>query len=285
MINSIDAQGNDGCEILACQITIPPTLNAEERDRHVDSVVENISRRLQHRHADLVVLPELSTIDYARKIFNSLNLLAETLEGSSVDKMKNLARRHRVAIVLGMPRLDQGEYFISQVTIDSDGELLDCYDKLHICQYGVSMEKEYFQRGNRLSMFQVAGFRFAPIICYDIRIPELCRSLTINHKVDCILHCGAYFRDESFASWHAFATTRAMENQVYLLSLNRAGENYGDSLFCLPWMDDNNRAVHFKDFEEDFRYISIERRVIEDARQQYTFLADRLDDYNSLSAR
>jgi len=141
------------------------------------------------------------------------------------------------------------------------------------------MEKEFFQRGQSVCVFSVAGFRFSPIICYDIRFPELSRSLALNEEVDCILHCGAYYRDESFASWHSFAITRAMENQLYLLSLNRAGEQYGDSIFCLPWMDEQQAAVRFAIHDEDFRYLKIERSKIEAAREQYTFLEDRLTDY------
>jgi len=187
--------------------------------------------------------------------------------------------KHQTAVVFGMPRCSDDRYFISQVAIGADGDLLACYDKLHICQYGASMEKEFFQRGQSVCVFSVAGFRFSPIICYDIRFPELSRSLALDEEVDCILHCGAYYRDESFASWHSFAITRAMENQLYLLSLNRAGEQYGDSIFCLPWMDEHQPAVRFATHDEDFRYLKIDRSRIETAREQYTFLEDRLTDY------
>ena len=57
------------------------------------------------------------------------------------------------------------------------------YDKLHLAQYGASMEKEYFNRGNHLfHLFEVNGFRLSPIICYDIRIPELSRTLVVDHE-------------------------------------------------------------------------------------------------------
>lgn len=232
--------------------------------------------------ADLVVLPELSTLDYSRETFEQLEQLAETLDGSSVGKMQELAARFKSTVVFGMPSIEGRDYYISQVVISSSGELITCYDKLHICQYGASMEKDYFRRGNHLSIFEVSGIRFAPIICYDIRLPELSRTLAVNHEVDCILHCGAYYRDESFHSWHAFAETRAIENQVYLLSLNRAGANYGNSIFCLPWMDEEKTAVNFDARDEDMRYLTVQKSVIQKARQDYSFLSDRLDDYDSL---
>jgi nitrilase len=242
-------------------------------------MIAKVSEHLDQASADLVVLPELCTIEYSRQSFERLAELAEDLEGPSMEKMRVLATQYQIAVVFGMPRCGGGKYFISQIAIGADGDLLACYDKLHICQYGASMEKEFFQRGQSVCVFSVAGFRFTPIICYDIRFPELSRSLALDEEVDCILHCGAYYRDESFASWHSFATTRALENQLYFLSLNRAGELYGDSIFCLPWMDDQQAAVRFSAHDEDFKYLKIERSKIEAAREKYTFLEDRLTDY------
>lgn len=274
----------DSCSILACQVSIPFVGSELERDQQVQSMISKIDERLNQQPAELIVLPELSSVAYSRNSFELLSILAEDFDGPTVTAMRNLAQKYQTAVLFGMPSKRDGQYFISQIGIAANGEWLGCYDKLHICQYGASMEKEYFQRGSGLLVFEINGFKFAPIICYDIRIPELSRSLTINHKVDCILHCAAYYRDESFASWHAFATTRAMENQLYLLSLNRAGPQYGDSVFCLPWMDENHRAINFSAHDEDFRYLKLDRECINAARENYTFLRDRLNDYGDLSS-
>ncbi len=271
------------CSLLAGQIAVPQIRSNDDKIDHVDRTIEKISKHLEQRHATLVVLPELCTIEYSRETFVRLSELAETLDGPRVARMRELVTKYRTTVVFGMPREEEKRYYISQVVIGADGELITCYDKLHICQYGASMEKEFFRPGQSLSVFSVAGFRFAPIICYDIRIPELSRTLTLEHEVDCILHCGAYYRDESFASWHSFTITRAMENQLYLLSLNRAGECYGDSIFCLPWMDEKHAEVNFSKKDEEFRYLQIERDSIDRAREQYAFLKDRLDDYSNLS--
>jgi predicted amidohydrolase len=267
------------CRLLACQLAVPGIRSAGQKIDHVDRLIKKVSAQLDRASADMVVLPELCTIEYSRKSFECLAELAEELEGPSTEKMRSLATDFNTTVVFGMPRYSEGKYYISQLVIGADGDLLACYDKLHICHYGASMEKEYFQRGQYTRVFNVAGFQFAPIICYDIRFPELSRSLALDCQVDCILHCGAYYRDESFDSWHSFATTRALENQLYLLSLNRAGEKYGDSIFCLPWMDEQQPAVHFESHDEDFRYLDIERKKIKAAREEYTFLQDRLTDY------
>ena len=93
--------------------------------------------------------------------------------------------------------------------------------------------KKYFTSVNHYFTFFINKIKCSTIICYDIRIPELIRDLTLNHDVKLVLHCGVYFRDESFFTWHQFAITRALENQIFLLNLNRAGKKFGNSIFVL----------------------------------------------------
>ncbi len=268
--------------ILACQIEIPAVETAPQRDAHLHACATKIRRELEHKPHDLVVLPELSSIDYSRASFGNLSELAEELDGPSFKTFSALAKELNTTILYGMPRHEDGNYYISHVAVGPDGALIGHYDKLHICQYGASMEKEYFAKGDHLFTFEVKGVRVAPIICYDIRIPELTRTLVLEKNVDVMLHCGAYARDESFYSWHHFAISRAIENQVFFLSLNRAGNNYGNSLFCQPWVDADTPELPFHDTEEHFASIAIDTSLIEDVREKYTFLSDRFDDYSQL---
>ena len=268
--------------LLACQITVPPMTTAAERDAHLTAIAAKIDAQLGEKPADLVVLPELSSIDYARNTFENLAELSEPLDGPSHQTWAALARKHACHITYNLARADGTAYYITAATVAPTGDLLGHYDKLHLCQYGAGMEKEFFTPGDHLFTFKINGFTCAPIICYDIRIPELSRTLTLDHGTDLILHCGAYYRDESFATWHPFATTRALENQIFLLSLNRAGHNYGNSLLCRPWMDENTHPTTFAAHNEHFAHITIDKAEITQARENYTFLKDRLNDYRAL---
>lgn len=267
--------------LLACQISIPPTTLARERDAHVARTSQAIETAAEGNTIDLVVLPELSTIDYSRDAFEQLEMLAEPLDGPSFGIFSALARKLQTHIVYGVPRTEGGGFRISQVVVDPTGSYLTHFDKLHLAQYGASMEKEYFERGDRLAMFEIKGLRIAPIICYDIRIPELTRTLCYEHGVQLILHCGAYYQDESWLTWRDFVITRAMENQIFMLSLNRAGEHYGGSMFCPPWVDENNRELRFGE-DETFRKLVVDPCTISSARKNYSFLTDRLPDYSKL---
>lgn len=272
---------NDTLTLLACQISIPRMTTSAQRDEHLAMSVAKVRAELDRarKPVDLVVLPELSSIDYSRETFANLDDIAEPLEGASFQAWRSLAMEHGLLVSYSFARSGEGGPYICAAVVGPDGKLLGHYDKLHLAQYGASMEKEYFNRGDHLFVFEAKGFRLAPIICYDIRIPELSRTLVIDQNVDVILHCGAYYRDESFHTWHPFAIARALENQVFFLSLNRAGETYGNSLFCLPWQDEKTPLLQFANTAEEFRIITLNREILTKARTDYTFLKDKLDNY------
>ena len=259
---------------------MPDTPSAAARNRHVISLCERIAGRVVDGEAvDLIVLPELCTLSYSRDVFQLLDDLAEPLDGPSAGHFADLARMTGAMVVFGIARRTRSGFRISQVILNSAGELVACYDKMHLCQYGASCEKEFFERGEKITTVNIKGWTIGPLICYDIRIPEISRALVLEHDADLLLHCGAYFRDESFATWHSFATTRAMENQVYLLSLNRAGKNYGSSIFCPPWMDETHPAEHFAEHLEEFRLLRLDPALPAKTRSLYTFLKDRHGQY------
>ena len=267
--------------LLACQVGIPDTRSDGERARHVGALISRIDRRLAERKADIVVLPELSSVEYSRAAFDRLPEISEPLDGASLGSFARLAARHGTHVVFGMPRRDGNKYYISMVAVGPEGNLMGHYDKLHIAQFGASMEKEYFQRGKHLLVFEINGFRIAPIICYDIRMPELTRTLCQDHGVHLVLHCGAYARDESFYSWHHFAVTRAMENQCFLASINRAGDFFGESIVCSPWVNEDRPPVIFGT-DEEFRHIDLGMEELDSVRANYPFIPDKRDDYRSL---
>ena len=262
--------------VLACQVSVPPVQTPADRDAHVLALCERIRQYLNRSDTvDLIVLPELCTIEYSIGAFSHLDSLAEPIDGPSTQAFSRLAQDSGAMVVFGMARSTKQGFAISQIIIDGVGEVVGCYDKMHLCHYGASTEKDFFQPGERVVLVDLKGWCIAPIICYDIRIPELSRALTVDHDANLLLHCGAYFRDESFSSWHSFAITRAMENQVYLLSLNRAGADYGGSIFCPPWIDDDQPAQYFETHDEDFRHLELDPALLLDVRSQYTFLKDR----------
>ena len=281
---------SDTITILACQIDVPEMTTAAERDSHMDRVARVIDAELSAGGpVGLVVLPELGAIAYSPSCFDRIDEMAEPLDASpTLNRLGELARAHGVPVLAGMARRAEagptdGDSRITQALIGPDGRLVAHYDKLHIAQFGDSTEKDYFTPGDSLLVFRTGGFTFGTIICYDIRIPELSRTLARQHGVDVILHPTAFCRDETFHTWHAFATTRAIENQIYFASVNRAGRDFGESMLIAPWMDETVPLTRLSTGEELARW-TLSRTVLDHARRHYPFLADARDDYETLPA-
>lgn len=267
--------------LLACQIAIPPTPDAPERDAHVAALTERIRLVAAPRQYDLIVLPELSTMEYSDAAFTWLDVLAEPLKGPSFRQFAQLAQDLQSTVVYGFARRDEvGRHLICQAAIGPDGRLLGHYDKLHLAQFGASAEAGVFQPGNHVFTLTVKGLRIAPLICYDIRFPGLMARLA-REGVDVVLQCSAYARDLSFHSWQPFVVTRAMEHGFAWLGLNRAGDGWGGSIWCPGFADSDTPEVVLGRDEAfvpfvlpgDFRQTNLEKLPIgRDGRSDYADL-------------
>jgi len=194
-------QNTSALTVLACQASVPPVQIPSDRDAHVRALCDRIGRYLDGTDTvDIIVLPELCTMEYSAGAFSHLDSLAEPIDGPSTQAFSQLAQESGAMVVFGMARSTRRGFAISQLVVDGAGQMVGCYDKMHLCHYGTSTEKEFFQAGERVVFFDLKGWRIAPIICYDIRIPELSRTLAVDYDVNLLLHCGVYFRDESFSS-------------------------------------------------------------------------------------
>lgn len=271
-------------KILAIQPQVGRTVTRSEKKQHIESLCNFIKSTMdacKEPSVDLIVLPELATSEYSRNAFEQLSELAEPLDGEIFQRFSAIAAKYASYVSLGFPRRGRDGFYISNMVINRSGKLETFYDKLHMAQFGLSMEKDYFLRGHGLCCFDVAGFRVGVVTCYDFRFADYVRTLIDRHGVNFVLHPVAFARDETFPSWHHFVITRALENQVYFLSLNRAGAQWGASIFCPPWIDQQRRPQVFGE-QEEARFFELSREEIEKSRSTFTYATDRLQDYATL---
>lgn len=271
-------------KLLACQTASQGILTADARSQNLRRIFQQIRKHVETQgRTDLVVLPELSTIEYSEDSFQQLATLAEPLRGPSFNMASALAKDLGSFVAYGFPRVEADRYYLSQAVVSPQGEYVTHYDKVHIAQFGASAEKGFFSRGQRLGVFSVAEFKVGIIICYDFRFAEYVRYLIQQHAVDVILHPSAFTRDATFASWHPFVLTRALENQVYYLSVNRAGKDWGHSIFCPPWVDEQNQPTVL-DEREQWVSFELSKQVVQKSRDTYPFRQDALSRYDNLEA-
>lgn len=259
-------------KILACQIDVPETRTADAVIAHVRDTASKIRAAAAGQAIDLVALPELAAMEYSDTAFALLSDLMPAMDEVR-DVFADLAGDLEAPVCYGHPGSSDGKPTIRQTTLAPDGAALSAYDKIHIAQFGDSHEAATFTAGTEPGLVEIAGRPVGVSICYDLRFPELYRRLAVEGGADVILHPVAFARDLSFPSWHSFAITRAMENQVWFLSLNRAGETWGKSILAPPAMDEAHPPVVFGDGEE-FRLLDLDDEAVKRARDVLPFRKD-----------
>lgn len=241
-------------EVASVQIRHKEALNAEE-------LKENLAHSgflmKQNLGSDIYLLPELSCIGYGQDSFNNLKKTIGNNSDTDCCKITrfyiDLAIEVKAHIGFGLPVFNQstGRYFITYQVVSPNMQVVHRYDKIFLCDYGDAIEGRYFDRGLiSPSSFEINGIRFGTMICADQRFPEVARYLASDLEVDVILHPCAFSKDGSYPSWHQFAITRALENQVYLVSTNFAGNDWGGSITVPPWVDDDSKPNFLEDSEK-----------------------------------
>ncbi|MEM8792004.1 MAG: carbon-nitrogen hydrolase family protein [Pseudomonadota bacterium] len=268
--------------ILACQITVPETRSAADRDSHLELVSQKITSAAEPGQYDLIVLPELSSIEYSDEAFGVLDALEEPLAGPSYDTFSDLARKLKSTIVYGFPHRGPKGRHISQGVMGPDGGLIGRYDKLHIAGSSHAGEVLHFIPGDQILVFQINDLKIAPIICFDLRFAPLAERLR-QAGVDLVLQCAAHSEQFAFQAWHETVLTRSMETEMAWLGLNRAGAGWGRSI----WMPGGNAMsdAQILDEREQAWSLNLPADALTETREKSTLASKRLADYGAVPVK
>ncbi|MHB9033099.1 MAG: nitrilase-related carbon-nitrogen hydrolase [Anaerolineae bacterium] len=219
---------------------------------------------------ELLVLPELSDTGYDLGV---LPTAASAWDGQPLRTLQECAARRSLAIAAGLSERTADALYDSLALISPAGELLAGYRKLHL----FGREREVFARGDALVTAQLGSFTLGLTICYDLRFPELYRSLALA-GADVLVNAAAW-PVARIAHWRILAQARAVENQAYYLGCNRAGRDLdlqmgGSS--CL--VDPLGLAKYAAPDGEELLVGEVDRQHIEAARALMPLFDDRRPD-------
>jgi predicted amidohydrolase len=113
-----------------------------------------------------------------------------------------------------------GETFRNEAVLFApDGSVMGRYWKMH--PFSPSEEGDYYTPGDETVVIPVGEFQLAPAICYDLRFPELFRSATAGGAD--LIAVIANWPETRANHWACLLRTRAIENQAYVVGVNRCG--------------------------------------------------------------
>ena len=195
--------------------------NPAANRQHLDELLDT------QPQSDLFVLTEMWSTGFAVQA----EAIAETADSDSLCWMKEKARQHQAAIAGSLLVKDHGRYYNRFYFVKPNGEVTH-YDKRHLFTYGG--EDKYFTRGEERVVVEWGGVRFLLQVCYDLRFPvwsrnscdkESVNGKSVNRKsYDVILYV-ANWPVPRIEVWNTLLKARAIENQCYVVGVNRVGES------------------------------------------------------------
>ncbi len=166
----------------------------------------------------LVVLPEMFTSGFSMNAAT----VAESAEGPTEPWLQAIARRWQITIVAGVARRDPGGRCGNDaVVIGPDGGRLAHYRKQR--PFTPGGEDQHYAAGDDGVVFHWGDLRVAPFICYDLRFPELFRIVARRRPELYIVI--ASWPDKRIEHWLKLLQARAIENQAFVLGVNRVGQD------------------------------------------------------------
>ncbi len=220
-------------------------VSASTVERNIETAGKWIARAAA-QGARLVVLPEYFCL-MGRQETDKLSVAEPEGSGPIQAFLSAAAAQYGIYLSSGSIPLvspDAGRVFNTQLVYGPDGKQLARYDKIHLFSFARGEESYDESRailaGDRISRLETPDITLGLSICYDLRFPELYRSMG---QVDLILVPSAFTYTTGQAHWELLLRTRAVENQCYVLAPAQGGlhENgrrtWGHSMLIDPWGD------------------------------------------------
>ena len=252
-------------------------------------MLENKIKELEEK-TEIVVLPEMFSTGFSMQP----RLLAETMEGESVQWMKEVAAKNKIILTGSLIISENDCYYNRLVWMLPNGQF-GYYDKRHLFAYGE--EDKHYTAGNKRLIASVKGWKINLQVCYDLRFPvwarnrvlqtnqpgeqsalaspEMEASAVLSQEYDLLIYVANWPERRNHA-WKTLLCARAIENQCYVVGVNRVGRDgnninhSGNSLVIDPL---GEVLYHVAD-EEDVFTITLQKEHLEDVRAKFPFWKD-----------
>lgn len=232
------------------------------------AAASRLVKRVAEVGADVVILPELATTGATTE-----GDRAVPVDSADVDALRAIAKSHQMWIIAGIAlREARGACAVNAaIAIDQSGEIAAIHRKRRL--FALGGEDRDFTPGNDSTVVDINGVKLGLFICYELRFPELFGLIASQVDAMAVVANWPANRQEH---WDALLRARAIENQCFMIGVNRTGHadglSYiGGSTVFDPWGDRlSPTPVHA------IRIATIDTGRVRKLREEYPFLRDRM---------
>jgi omega-amidase len=215
--------------LLQMDITIgEPNVNYQK----ISLMLENTM--MAERKPDVIIFPEMWNTGYA---LEQIHQLADEDGERTKLFISQFCQKHQVNVIAGSIAEKKGDVVQNTVYVfNRQGELTAHYSKIHL--FRLMGEEKFLTSGDQIGKIQIDDVPAGVMICYDIRFPELARTLALDGAK--ILFVPAEWPHPRLHHWRTLLMARAIENQMFVVACNRVGVSgkadfFGHSLIIDPW--------------------------------------------------
>jgi omega-amidase len=254
--------------------TIQTHLHWEDKTSNLKMFEEKINGIKEK--TEIVVLPEMFSTGFSI----TPEKLAEKMDGPTVAWMKRIASEKNIILTGSIIIEEDGKYFNRLIWMLPNGQY-GFYDKRH--RFAFAGENEKYTAGNKRLIASVKGWKINLLVCYDLRFPVWSRQAAHHEngaelEFDAIIYVANWPERRNHA-WKNLLVARAIENQSYVIGVNRIGEDgtglyhSGDSMIIGPLGEILYQQEHK---EEVFTY-TLQKEKLDEARSKFPFWKDADD--------
>lgn len=179
---------------------------------------EEFVEMASNEQCDLVVFPEMFSTGFSMNIA----AIAEDDDGETASVLSKMAKLYDINLIAGYAakRADEAKGRNIAVVYNRRGELIARYVKMH--PFSFAKEDQYYTAGDSIVTFDIEGMSSSIFICYDLRFPEVFRS--VAPKVQAIFVI-ANWPSTRIEHWKTLLRARSIENQCLVIGVNRTGKD------------------------------------------------------------
>jgi len=244
----------------------------EDKKANLQQFQEKIASIEKPTH--IVVLPEMFSTGFSMKPSE----LAETMDGETVSWMKSMASIHKI-ILTGSVIIEENKHYFNRLLWVLPNGNIGVYDKRH--RFAFAGEDQFYTAGNKRLITSVNGWKVNVQICYDLRFPVWARQQSNNTPEFDVLLYVANWPERRNHAWKSLLIARAIENQCYVIGVNRVGKDgngiahSGDTMLIDPL----GEVLYIQSNQEAISTHLLNKATLEEVRSKFPFWKDA-DNFN-----
>ena len=200
----------------------------ENKPANFDKVRQILTKAAPEKDS-FVVLPEM----FATGFSMNAEAIAESYGGETEQFLAKTAKDFGICIVAGAAmRARDGRARNKALVFSPAGELIAFYAKIK--PFSPGSEGQHYTAGERPTVFRFSDWNISPFICYDLRFPEIFREATAVRQPELFIVIASWPAKRS-KHWLPMLQSRAIENQAYVIAVNRVGKD--------PFYDYNGHSM------------------------------------------